>query len=40
MDMVFSNVEITKRPDCPVCGEEPQITTLIDYEKTICDLKY
>jgi molybdopterin/thiamine biosynthesis adenylyltransferase len=39
MDMMFSNVEITKRPDCAVCGEEPQITTLIDYENTICDLK-
>ena len=39
MDMVFREVEINKRPDCPVCGEEPQITTLIDYEQTICDLK-
>ena len=39
MDMVFREVEIDKRPDCPVCGEEPQITTLIDYEQTICDLK-
>lgn len=39
MDMVFSEVQIDKRPDCPVCGKEPQITTLIDYEQTICDLK-
>ncbi|MBQ9662584.1 MAG: molybdopterin-synthase adenylyltransferase MoeB [Oscillospiraceae bacterium] len=26
-------------PDCPVCGEHPTITELIDYEQPSCDLK-
>ncbi len=29
----FERVTVPKRPDCPVCGEHPTITTLIDYEE-------
>jgi adenylyltransferase/sulfurtransferase len=28
----FEEVEVTKDPDCPVCGEDPEVTELIDYE--------
>ena len=35
----FREVKIKKRKNCPVCGEPRQITTLIDYEQTVCDLK-
>jgi len=36
--MEFRNLDIRKRDDCPVCGKDPQITTLTDYEQTVCDL--
>jgi molybdopterin/thiamine biosynthesis adenylyltransferase len=39
LDMEFRNIKIKKRKNCPVCGSEKQITTLIDYEQTVCDLK-
>jgi molybdopterin-synthase adenylyltransferase len=39
LKMEFRNLKIKKRPACPVCGENPQITSLIDYEQTVCDLK-
>ncbi len=29
----FERVIIPKRPDCPICGEHPTITELIDYEE-------
>jgi sulfur-carrier protein adenylyltransferase/sulfurtransferase len=32
-DMAFSEVRIGKNPDCPVCGKEPTVTKLIDYEE-------
>jgi molybdopterin/thiamine biosynthesis adenylyltransferase len=35
----FRTVLVKKRKSCPVCGENPQITTLRDYEQTVCDLK-
>lgn len=39
LSMAFREVTIERNPRCPVCGENPAITTLIDYEQTVCDLK-
>ena len=32
-DMAFSEVRVGKNPDCPVCGRNPTVTELIDYEE-------
>ncbi len=32
LDMSFEYVRLKKNPKCPVCGENPTITELIDYE--------
>ncbi|MPZ15734.1 MAG: molybdopterin-synthase adenylyltransferase MoeB [Chloroflexi bacterium] len=32
LDMEFREVRIRRDPSCPVCGDEPTITELIDYE--------
>ncbi len=34
LEMKFRNVGIQPNPHCQVCGPQPQITTLIDYEQT------
>ncbi|MGI8670681.1 MAG: molybdopterin-synthase adenylyltransferase MoeB [Aridibacter sp.] len=31
--MTFRQVKLRKNPDCPVCGENPTVTELIDYEE-------
>jgi adenylyltransferase/sulfurtransferase len=31
--MNFRQVKLRKNPDCPVCGENPTVTELIDYEE-------
>ena len=31
-DMTFEEVPVEPRSDCPVCGDEPTVTELIDYE--------
>lgn len=31
--MTFDEVRLRKNPDCPICGEHPTITELIDYEQ-------
>lgn len=33
LDMTFETITIPRRPSCPVCGETPTITHLIDYEQ-------
>jgi adenylyltransferase/sulfurtransferase len=33
LDMKFREVKLQKDPDCPVCGKNPTITQLIDYEQ-------
>lgn len=38
LQMQFREVKIKKNPDCPVCGENPTVTELIDYEE-FCGLK-
>ena len=32
LDMSFREVKIRRNADCPICGENPSITELIDYE--------
>jgi molybdopterin/thiamine biosynthesis adenylyltransferase/rhodanese-related sulfurtransferase len=32
LDMTFDMITLPKRPNCPVCGDSPTITQLIDYE--------
>lgn len=36
--MRFDTIKTKKSKQCPVCGEHPTVTTLIDYEQTVCDL--
>ncbi len=31
-EMNFRTLKVEKNPDCPVCGEDPSVTELIDYE--------
>lgn len=33
LDMSFDFVKLRKNPDCKVCGENPEVTELIDYEE-------
>ncbi len=33
LDMTFRTLRIQRNPDCPVCGEDPSVTELIDYEQ-------
>ena len=32
LDMEFRTVKIRRNPECPLCGDSPSITELIDYE--------
>jgi adenylyltransferase/sulfurtransferase len=38
LDMIWREVALRRNPDCPVCGDEPTQTELIDYE-VFCGLK-
>ncbi len=38
LGMEFRNIQVNKRKTCQICGENPKITTLIDYEQNICEL--
>lgn len=38
LDSSFRQVKVPKDPSCPVCGDKPTITRLIDYEE-FCRLK-
>ena len=38
LDSFFRQVKVSKDPKCPVCGENPSITKLIDYEE-FCSLR-
>jgi adenylyltransferase/sulfurtransferase len=33
LDLSFLSVKLQKNPDCKVCGENPEVTELIDYEE-------
>ncbi|MDR2632180.1 MAG: molybdopterin-synthase adenylyltransferase MoeB [Treponema sp.] len=39
LTMEFRKVKLAVNPRCPVCGSAPSITTLIDYEQGVCDLR-
>jgi molybdopterin/thiamine biosynthesis adenylyltransferase len=39
LTMEFRKVKLAANPGCQVCGKEPSITTLIDYEQAVCDLR-
>ncbi len=39
LNMNFRTVKFARNPACPVCGERPSITTLVDAEPAVCDLK-
>ena len=32
LSMTFREVRLKKNPDCPLCGDNPTVTELIDYE--------
>lgn len=38
LDSSFRHVKVPKDPNCPVCGKNPTVTKLIDYEQ-FCSLK-
>jgi molybdopterin-synthase adenylyltransferase len=37
--MDFSKVRLKRNPNCPICGENASIQTLIDEEQQVCNLK-
>jgi molybdopterin/thiamine biosynthesis adenylyltransferase len=39
LDMSFRRVKVPRNPDCPVCGQHPTITELIDYEQ-FCSMSH
>ena len=39
LEMEFRAVKLNRNPNCPLCGEDPQITELKDEELPVCDLK-
>lgn len=39
LDMEFREAKINRNPDCPVCGKNPTINSLIDYEQKACEIK-
>ncbi|OPY88428.1 MAG: putative adenylyltransferase/sulfurtransferase MoeZ [Syntrophaceae bacterium PtaU1.Bin231] len=39
LSMRFREVQIKRNPDCPVCGKNPSVTDLIDYDQKDCATK-
>ncbi len=39
LPLSFREVKVLRNESCPVCGEHPTITSLIDYEQKLCELK-
>ena len=37
-DMEFRKVKINRKSNCPVCGDQPTIKELIDYNGPVCEL--
>ncbi|MBM4119638.1 MAG: molybdopterin-synthase adenylyltransferase MoeB [Nitrospira sp.] len=35
----FREIKTKRNPHCPVCSDQPTITTLVDYEQEACELK-
>ena len=38
LKMDFRSASFNRNPNCPICGENPEITELVDYEQKTCDL--
>lgn len=38
-NMDFRKVTVKRNPHCPLCGEKPEITELVDGEQAVCDVK-
>jgi adenylyltransferase/sulfurtransferase len=38
--MDFRKIPLQRQPDCPICGANPAITKLVDYQQTACTLKH
>ena len=36
--MQFRTIPVRQRPSCTICGNNPTVTELIDYEQAACDL--
>jgi len=36
--MDFRKIKVKRTSNCPVCGANPSVTTLIDYDQAVCDL--
>jgi adenylyltransferase/sulfurtransferase len=34
----FREIRIRRNPNCPVCGDHPQISELVEYEQVICEI--
>jgi len=39
LSMNFREINVEKNPVCPVCGENPTITALIDYHQPPCEVR-
>ncbi|MHC4545777.1 MAG: ThiF family adenylyltransferase, partial [Planctomycetota bacterium] len=39
LETSFYRVKLNRNPNCPLCGENPQITELKDEEQVVCDFK-
>ena len=37
--LTFRKINLARQKSCPVCGEEPSITHLVDTEQSVCELK-
>ena len=37
--MEFRTINVKHNPKCPVCGDHPTITELVDYEQATCEIK-
>lgn len=38
LSMKYREVKIKRNKHCPVCGDKPTITELVDYEQPVCDI--
>lgn len=39
LNMEFRTINLKRNSNCPICGANPVITKLLDYEQPVCDLK-
>lgn len=37
--MVFREIAVKRNPRCPLCGDHPTITELIDHEQEVCQVR-